>query len=138
MSPLLEGISVPTEQQYARLRLLADGSMLLVPSRREWGGLVRRGWVAGVCEDSGARFLPPLRITPAGLIALAAAVERYGHLELDGEHQTHTQLREPAFVRKLRDDLDTARRERDQARRDAHRANHLVSRARRVLAEADG
>lgn len=123
---------VPTPKQYARLRTLASGHMVLVPGRREWGPLVAHGWVAGVIEDNGARFLPPLRITPAGLIALAAAVERHGLPEISGSGH-HRQLDEPAFLAKLRRDLDEARAQRDEARRQAAAVNYRLARIGRAV-----
>lgn len=125
---------VPTEQQYQRLRMLGSGSLLLVPSRREWEPLLRRGWVAGVIEDDGSRFLPPLRITPAGLIALAAAVERYGPPEIIG---TPRQLHEPPFIAKLRKDLDEARADRDRAQLEAHVTKTLLLQIKRMLARLE-
>lgn len=121
---------VPTEQQYDRLRILGAGAMVLVPSRREWEPLMRHGWVTGVLEDNGARFLPPLRITPVGLIALAAAVERYG---LPDVVRQPRQVDEPAFLAKLRRDLDEAKLERDAARLQAHTATMLLRQIKRMV-----
>jgi hypothetical protein len=123
-------VRVPTEQQYRRLRLLGSGALLLVPSRREWEPLLRHGWVAGVMEDNGSRFLPPLRITPAGLVALAAAVERYGLPEIGGKPQ---QLDEPPFIAKLRKELDEAKADRDRAQLEAQASKTLLIQVKRML-----
>lgn len=76
---------VPTEAQYRRLRALGSGGAIVSPTRREYGPLLRWGWVAadpdtGV-QDSG--FPAFLRITPAGARALADGIERYGLQPLD-------------------------------------------------------
>lgn len=65
---------IPTEKQMRRLTHLAHPGMELLTSaaKPEWNALVRRGWLEqGRCATS-------LRITPAGLRALADALEAYG------------------------------------------------------------
>ncbi len=127
---------IPTAKQYHLLRILGSGAMVIAPGRADWEPLLKHGWVAPTLEDDpDKRYLPPLRITPTGLVALAAAVRRYGHIELDGA-QEHHQLNEAPGVTKLRRDLDVARRERDQARRDAHTATAQLARIRRLVEEA--
>ncbi len=71
-----------TEKQARLLRVLAGGSIVLVPMRRGWMPIVRRGWVETTKGEHIApdgkphgRYLPPLRITPDGLRALADATE---------------------------------------------------------------
>lgn len=71
----------PTPKQAEKLRLLGSGAIVLAPRRADWGLLLRRGWVERVDLKVTPRggLLPPLRITPAGLRALADALERDGH-----------------------------------------------------------
>lgn len=71
-----------TEKQARLLRVLAGGSIVLVPMRRGWMPIVRRGWVETTKGEHIApdgwnhgHYLPPLRITPDGLRALAEATE---------------------------------------------------------------
>ena len=65
---------VPTEKQYRRLAVLAKPSVgLMAGERSEWLSLASRGWL----EDD-AKNPELLRITPAGLRALADALEEYG------------------------------------------------------------
>lgn len=66
---------VPTSRQYDLLRVLGGGAAIVTASRRDTEPLLRRGWVDAERRDSGYAFV---RITPDGLRALAAAVERYG------------------------------------------------------------
>lgn len=65
-------MKTPTPKQAERLRVLAGGYAVLQPKRREWVGLLRSGWVERI-DDSTPRggLLPPLRITAAGISALA-------------------------------------------------------------------
>ncbi len=72
---------VPTKKQYQRLNVLGCPSSELVsgvrgPFRRQWLALLAHGWVVAahpeIATENG------LRITPAGLRALADALERYG------------------------------------------------------------
>ncbi len=122
-----------TDRQYDRLRILGSGAIVLAPGRRDWGPLLRHGWVAELHEDDGeSRFLPPLQITADGLRALAVAVERFGLPSLKPD-AVPAQSAEPPFLRKLRLDLDDARRERDEARRAEARTAHKLARISRVL-----
>ncbi len=75
--------AVPTEKQYRRLLTLGSGwagvgwsAPLILP-------LLGRVWIE---PDNGSDGL--VRVTPAGLRALAAAVERYGLPELDAVRLT--------------------------------------------------
>lgn len=70
----------PTPAQADRLRVVASGSIVLFPKRTLWGPLLRRGWVERLdsAETPTGGWLPPLRITPGGLRALADALERDG------------------------------------------------------------
>lgn len=71
----------PTAKQAARLAVLANPNVMVVtPRRSEWMPLLRHEWVerADVNVSPSGGFLPPLRITPAGLRGLAAALERDG------------------------------------------------------------
>jgi hypothetical protein len=69
---------VPTKNQYERLRVLADPALMLVSGiggdRRTWLSLLKHGWVAPEHPERDGEN--GLRITPAGLRALAAYLER--------------------------------------------------------------
>jgi hypothetical protein len=66
---------IPTEKQAARLRVLANPNLLLVSGARpHHRPLLRRGWLEAETQEP----LNGLRITPAGLRALADALEAYG------------------------------------------------------------
>lgn len=71
----------PTERQFKMLLALGSGSAGLSRTKRDTDPLLRRGWVT-------ADWKPPyyqwVRITAAGLHALALAVERYGLPEMVG------------------------------------------------------
>lgn len=62
---------VPTRKQYERMRILSPGRLLCGKPDREQQRLIANGWWEPVEGFT--------RITPAGLRALAAAVEKYGH-----------------------------------------------------------
>jgi hypothetical protein len=70
---------VPTLRQGRTLLVLGSGGALVVGTRRDVGPLIRRGWVVGEPDPSGWAWV---RITPAGLHALARSVERTGLPEL--------------------------------------------------------
>lgn len=54
-------MKAPTPKQADMLRVLASGNIALAPGRRDWGPLLRRGWVQLEAEDNTSkRFLPPL------------------------------------------------------------------------------
>ena len=69
----------PTQKQYELLQVMGGGSAWLSARKRQCEPLLRRGWVT-------AEWKPPyyqwVRITPAGLRALALAVEKYGLQDL--------------------------------------------------------
>lgn len=68
----------PTRSQHRRLLALGSGAALVAASDREIRPLYRRGWVTGKHQGGGAYPWSWVRITPAGLSALARSVERYG------------------------------------------------------------
>jgi hypothetical protein len=73
-------IRVPTRKQYDALRIVARMATALLPSKQEFGPLRRHGWTGDnpkLADRSTRGFMPPQRITPAGLRALADAMERY-------------------------------------------------------------
>lgn len=68
---------VPTEKQYAFLRMLGDGSACVTHGIRDTQMYLRRGWVTADLHASG-KYYTWLRITAVGLHALAEAVAKYG------------------------------------------------------------
>lgn len=65
-----------TERQYRRLLALGTGGMIVSGgNKRDWGTMLNRGLVTGERGAQGC-FVNGIRITPAGLRALADAVER--------------------------------------------------------------
>lgn len=70
---------VPTEKQFRKLMAIGIHYTVLVPGRRDWGPLLKHGWVEALEADDGGTYLPPLRISADGLRALADCVERYEH-----------------------------------------------------------
>lgn len=72
----------PTEKQFGILMNLGGGSALLTGRKREIDPLLRRGWVTA---DHGYAWV---RITAAGLRALALAVEKFGLPEMSRGHRT--------------------------------------------------
>lgn len=123
-------VSAPTEKQAAKLRILGSGAIVLAPGRADWKPLLRRGWVEAISEDDGKRFLPPLRITPAGLRALADALERDGHPEM---RPMPRQVNEPPHVTELKQKAAEARDEAREARHEAQMMRHKLDMARRAL-----
>lgn len=88
---------IPTENHYRQLRILGDGvTVALVPGFREWEPLVKRGWVqpawahsiTDIRQSGRSKFFPPLRISVAGLHALARGAEKHGLPELASEKDT--------------------------------------------------
>lgn len=67
---------LPTGKQMRLLFVFGGGAMLVSGATREIRALVARGWLLSACPEAHPDNL--LRITPAGLHALADAVERYG------------------------------------------------------------
>ena len=82
-------MSVPTAKQYDQLRILGGGSAGLSWNRRTVEPLLRRGWVTAELHDGLYHWV---RITPDGLHALAAAVERYGLPDLGPKPVTHVRV----------------------------------------------
>jgi hypothetical protein len=125
----------PTPKQAEKLRILGSGAIVLAPGRGEWGPLLRRGWVEPVtADDADRRFLPPLRITPEGLRALADALERDGQPEPASGRLR--QLDEAPVVTALKTAVEKAQAERDQARREAQAFRSRLVRVRTALGEA--
>lgn len=73
----------------AFLAELPVGMAVMNPRRHDFRPLLNHGWVEAVWDSlagygyaydpsAGNRYLPPLRITPDGLRALADAIEKYG------------------------------------------------------------
>lgn len=85
---------IPTEKQYDYLRALGSGSAIIVDGKRQTEMYLRRGWVTAEFSDDADRQYPYswIRITPAGLRALAAAVEKYGLPELGPKPQTERRV----------------------------------------------
>lgn len=80
---------VPTERQYHLLISLASGAAGLSWKRRMTKPLLRWGWVTA--EDDG-RYFQWVQITPAGLRALAEAVEKFGLPELGSKAVTERRV----------------------------------------------
>lgn len=66
---------VPSQKHYATLLALASGAAGLSMGKRDCEPLLKRGWVTA---EWRAPYYQWVRITPAGLRALAEAVERVG------------------------------------------------------------
>jgi hypothetical protein len=80
---------VPTERQYGTLLNLASGSAGLAWGKRTTQPLLRRGWVTAEFDEP---YYSWVRITPDGLRALAAAVERYGLPDLGPKPQVERRV----------------------------------------------
>ncbi len=76
-------MKTPTVKQYGRLRCIANPGCELIsgvaggPFTRIWRQLLSNGWVVPAHPEISAENR--LRITPAGLRALAAALEEHGY-----------------------------------------------------------
>lgn len=77
---------LPTEKQYRMLLGLGGGSAGLSWGRRDTEPLLRRGWVTAELHESYYQWV---RITPEGLRALAAAVEKFGLPEIGPKPQRY-------------------------------------------------
>lgn len=69
----------PTEKQHRLLLNLGNGAAWISANKRECEPLLQHGWVTTTHPAPGF-----VRITPEGLRALAASVERYGLPDLTG------------------------------------------------------
>lgn len=68
-----------TRRQYDYMRPLGSGAALVVGTKRETEMYLRRGWVTAKHYPEKKQYpYAMVRITPAGLRALADAVEKYG------------------------------------------------------------
>lgn len=123
-------MKAPTVKQAELLRILGGGAMALTPGRREWSPLLRHGWVAAEGDDDGSPYLPPLRITPAGLRALADAVERDGLPPIVGERR---QVAEAPAVIRMRQQRDEALAALAAERRERAQRDRAIARVRRAL-----
>lgn len=67
-----------TKRQYSFLLALGSGAMLVSGGKkRDWDSMLNRGLVTGELGAQGC-YVNGVRITAAGLRALADAVDRYG------------------------------------------------------------
>lgn len=82
---LMVGMGVPTENQYRMLRNLASGAAGLSWKKRDVVPMLRREWVTAELRGTLYQWV---RITPAGLHALARSVEKYGLPDLAPKLQT--------------------------------------------------
>lgn len=80
--------SIPTEKQYAYLRALSCGA-IIVGTKRETEMYLRRGWVTAEHHEEKQYPYAWIRITPDGLRALAEGVEKYGLPELGPKPQKY-------------------------------------------------
>lgn len=82
----------PTPKQAALLAELPVGTAVMNPRRHDFRPLLNHGWVEPVWDgsdpdnhgwnfDGTNPYLPPLRITPDGLRALADAIDKHGQPE---------------------------------------------------------
>ncbi len=73
----------PTEKQYRALRIVGPDRILLTARKGEHGPLLRRGWLEPAWPDRQftGKYLPPLRITSAGMRALADGMDLCGQEE---------------------------------------------------------
>jgi hypothetical protein len=127
----------PTPKQAEKLRILGSGAIALAPGRGEWGPLLRRGWVEQVmADDADKRFLPPLRITAAGLRSLADAFDAHPDMRPTLKPREFEQLDEPPVVTALKAAVEKAQAERDQARCEAQAFRSRLARVRTALGDA--
>ena len=73
---------IPTKRQYERLRVWGVCTWLPAGRKGDHGPLIRNGWLE---QDPEAQSDDPytwLRITPDGLRAVAAAIEKHGRPDL--------------------------------------------------------
>jgi len=68
-------VRTPTPKQHNSLRILAGGGAGLSWTKRDTDSLLRHGWVTATWDKP---YYQLVRITPAGLRALAIAVETHG------------------------------------------------------------
>lgn len=123
------GRRVPTEKQYRQLRILGSGSAGLSWRRRETTPLLARGWVTA---DDDGRYFQWVRITPAGLRALADAVDRYGLPDIDPRSK-HDRPTESPVVQQLRQQLEDARAACADYARELVQARRTIAGVRRAL-----
>lgn len=84
--------ATPTEKQYRYLLSLGCGSAIIVGAKRETEMYLRRGWVTAEWREEKQYPYAWIRITPEGLRALAAAVEKYGLPDLGPKPQTERRV----------------------------------------------
>jgi hypothetical protein len=71
-------VRTPTEKQYEKLRVLNAGNVCVTATGRYWEPLIRNGWVERLDKCC-------VRITPDGMRAVAAAMEKHGRPEFPGD-----------------------------------------------------
>lgn len=118
----------PTANQAALLRTLASGGALVVADGRA-RQCVRWGWLAPERLEKPDALL---RVTPEGLRALAAVLERDGHGSLRGE----VERVEPLRVRRLRIQLDDEQCAHRTALAREHKLRVALERVLRAAMEA--
>jgi hypothetical protein len=122
-------VRLPTGYQASLLRTLASGGALVCADGRA-RQCVRWGWLAP--HDPQTRPDTLLRITPDGLRALAAVLERDGHGSLRGE----VERVEPVRVRRLRLERDDAEVALRTAQAREHKLRVALERVARTAEEA--
>lgn len=135
--------SIPTEKQAHKLRVLAGGAVALAPGRRDWGPLLRRGWVEPVSEDDGSQFLPPLTITVEGLEAYVAAMRFDGLPKIEwgkkgSGREKPPQLDEHPHITKLKQERDEAREKAREAETARYQAESRLRRIKYAVEGFDG
>ena len=83
MSESAASTRVPTERQYQLLLSIGSGAAALSRTKRDTEPLLRHGWVTADWRPPYYQFV---RITAAGLHALARAVERFGLPSMEVGH----------------------------------------------------
>jgi hypothetical protein len=127
-------VKAPTVKQARHLRVLASGAIAIAPSRGDWAPLIRRGWVEPISpDDRDKRFLPPVRITPDGLRALADAMEKYPELTPEMKPAEFPQLNESPTVTELKAKLSEAREKCESAGRRAPQLRSGLARCKAIL-----
>lgn len=87
-------------------------------------------------DDDGSRYLPPIRITPDGLRALADAMDAHPEeLTPEIKRSAYPQLNELPEITRLKVQLAEAKTERDEAQRRAAHARSTLARCQQAIGQ---